>query len=156
MNVTKLATYLLGLISAVLCFLPMFQVGIYEVTWIAWSVLSPAFIPLIVGGLYWKRGTKEGAYAALIVGSVVGFGWYYLLQERTQIHTFFAALVLAVAAYIIVSLLTKQPPKEVDDLVDYARKFEDVEGSEAVASGVQMTQEQFQAVIAPADAVSPA
>lgn len=156
MNVTKLATYLLGLVSAVLCFLPMFQVGIYEVTWIAWSVLSPAFIPLIVGGLYWKRGTKEGAYAALIVGSVVGFGWYYLLQERTQIHTFFAALVLAVAAYIIVSLLTKQPPKEVDDLVDYARKFEDVEGSEAAASGVQMTQEQFQAVIAPADAVSPA
>lgn len=156
MNVTKLATYLLGLISAVLCFLPMFQVGIYEVTWIAWSVLSPAFIPLIVGGLYWKRGTKEGAYAALIVGSVVGFGWYYLLQERTQIHTFFAALVLAVAAYIIVSLLTKQPPKEVDDLVDYARRFEDVEGSEAAASGVQMTQEQFQAVIAPADAVSPA
>lgn len=156
MNVTKLATYLLGLISAVLCFLPMFQVGIYEVTWIAWSVLSPAFIPLIVGGLYWKRGTKEGAYAALIVGSVVGFGWYYLLQERTQIHTFFAALVLAVAAYIIVSLLTKQPPKEVDDLVDYARKFEDVEGGESVASGVQMTQEQFQAVIAPADAVSPA
>lgn len=156
MNVTKLATYLLGLISAVLCFLPMFQVGIYEVTWIAWSVLSPAFIPLIVGGLYWKRGTKEGAYAALIVGSVVGFGWYYLLQERTQIHTFFAALVLAVAAYIIVSLLTKQPPKKVDDLVDYARRFEDVEGSEAAASGVQMTQEQFQAVIAPADAVSPA
>ena len=156
MNVTKLATYLLGLVSAVLCFLPMFQVGIYEVTWIAWSVLSPAFIPLIVGGLYWKRGTKEGAYAALIVGSVVGFGWYYLLQERTQIHTFFAALVLAVAAYIIVSLLTKQPPKEVDDLVDYARQFEDVEGNETVASGVQMTQEQFQAVIAPADAVSPA
>lgn len=156
MNVTKLATYLLGLISAVLCFLPMFQVGIYEVTWIAWSVLSPAFIPLIVGGLYWKRGTKEGAYAALIVGSVVGFGWYYLLQERTQIHTFFAALVLAVAAYIIVSLLTKQPPKEVDDLVDYAKKFEDVEGNETVTSGVQMTQEQFQAVIAPADAVSPA
>ena len=156
MNVTKLATYVLGLVSAVLCFLPMFQVGIYEVTWIAWSVLSPAFIPLIVGGLYWKRGTKEGAYAALIVGSVVGFGWYYLLQERTQIHTFFAALVLAVAAYIIVSLLTKQPPKEVDDLVDHDRQFEDVEGNETVASGVQMTQEQFQAVIAPADAVSPA
>ncbi len=147
MRVTRLATYILGLVSAVLCFLPMFQVGIYQVTWIAWSVLSPAFIPLIVGGLYWKRGTKEGAYAALIVGSVTGFGWYYLLQEKTQIHTFFAALVLAVAAYIIVSLMTKKPPQGVNDLVDYAKRFEDTQTDTAASSGVQMTREQFQAVI---------
>ena len=86
MRVTQVSTYVLGLISAVLCFAPIFQVGIYQVTWIAWSVLSPAFIPLIIGGLYWKRGTKEGAYASLIVGSVTGFAWYYLLQESTNIH----------------------------------------------------------------------
>lgn len=147
MLVTKIATYVIGALTVVLCFSPMFQVGIYAVTWIAWSVLSPAFIPLIVGGLYWKRGTKEGAYASLIVGSVVGFGWYYLLQESTQIHTFFAALVLAIAAYIIVSLLTKKPPQDVDDMVDYAKKFEDVEGDSKQTSGVQMSCEQFNSVI---------
>ncbi|MEA4932273.1 MAG: sodium/proline symporter [Lawsonibacter sp.] len=147
MMVTKTATYILGLVSAVLCFMPIFQMGIYQVTWIAWSVLSPAFIPLIVGGLYWKRGTKEGAYASLMIGSVTGFGWYYLLQERTQIHTFFAALVLAVAAYIIVSLMTKKPPQGVEDLVDYAKKFEGTDSNETIHSGVQMTQEQFQALI---------
>lgn len=144
MRVTQVSTYVLGLVAALMCFLPMFQIGIYEVTWIAWSVLSPAFIPMIVGGLYWKRGTKEGAYAALVVGSVVGFGWYYLLQESTQIHTFFAALVLSVAAYIIVSLLTKKPPKSVDDMVDYAKKFEDTDTSTTADYGVQMTREQFQ------------
>lgn len=154
MTVTKIATYTLGLLSAVLCFMPMFQVGIYQVTWVAWSVLSPAFIPLIVGGLYWKRGTKEGAYACLIVGSVVGFGWYYLLQEQTQIHTFFAALVLAIAAYVIVSLLTPKPPKEVDDMVDYAKRFEDADAS--FSSGVQMTCEQFQSVIGSTPIASPA
>ncbi len=111
MRVTQVSTYVLGLISAVLCFAPIFQVGIYQVTWIAWSVLSPAFIPLIIGGLYWKRGTKEGAYASLIVGSVTGFAWYYLLQESTNIHTFFAAIVLATVAYVVVSLLTKEPPR---------------------------------------------
>lgn len=147
MMVTKTSTYILGLVSAVLCFMPMFQMGIYQVTWIAWSVLSPAFIPLIVGGLYWKRGTKEGAYASLIIGSVTGFGWYYLLQERTQIHTFFAALVLAVAAYVIVSLMTKKPPQGVEDLMDYAKKFEDTDPNETVKSGVQVTPEQFQILI---------
>ena len=53
----------------------------------------------------------------MIVGSITGFGWYYLLQDVTNIHTFFAALVLATAAYIIVSKLTKKPPQEVLDLL---------------------------------------
>jgi Na+/proline symporter len=149
-----------------MCFIPLFSVGVYQLTWIAWSVLSPAFIPCIVGGLYWKRGTREGAIAAMLVGSVTGFFWYYLLQESTHIHTFFAALVLAILAYIIVSLLTKRPPIEVANMCEYAKKFDDVEFPEAEAAagtgteagerveaihtaeaGVRMSAAQFMAVI---------
>ena len=157
MRVTQVSTYVLGLISAVLCFAPIFQVGIYQVTWIAWSVLSPAFIPLIIGGLYWKRGTKEGAYASLIVGSVTGFAWYYLLQESTNIHTFFAAIVLATVAYVVVSLLTKDPPKEIEDMVDYAKRFEDAEATNtAVKAGVQISQENFSKIIRASKEAAPA
>ena len=157
MRVTQVSTYVLGLISAVLCFAPIFQVGIYQVTWIAWSVLSPAFIPLIIGGLYWKRGTKEGAYASLIVGSVTGFAWYYLLQESTNIHTFFAAIVLATVAYVVVSLLTKEPPKEIEDMVDYAKRFEDAEATNtAVKAGVQISQENFSKIIRASKEAAPA
>ena len=157
MRVTQVSTYVLGLISAVLCFAPIFQVGIYQVTWIAWSVLSPAFIPLIIGGLYWKRGTKEGAYASLIVGSVTGFAWYYLLQESTNIHTFFAAIVLATVAYVVVSLLTKEPPKEIEDMVDYAKRFEDAESTNtAVKAGVQISQENFSKIIRASKEAAPA
>ena len=157
MRVTQVSTYVLGLISAVLCFAPIFQVGIYQVTWIAWSVLSPAFIPLIIGGLYWKRGTKEGAYASLIVGSVTGFAWYYLLQESTNIHTFFAAIVLATVAYVVVSLLTKEPPKEIEDMVDYAKRFEDADTTSAsVKAGVQISQENFSRIIRASKEAAPA
>ena len=157
MRVTQVSTYVLGLISAVLCFAPIIQVGIYQVTWIAWSVLSPAFIPLIIGGLYWKRGTKEGAYASLIVGSVTGFAWYYLLQESTNIHTFFAAIVLATVAYVVVSLLTKEPPKEIEDMVDYAKRFEDAEATNtAVKAGVQISQENFSKIIRASKEAAPA
>lgn len=140
--------------------------GVYQLTWIAWSVLSPAFIPCIIGGLYWKNATKGGAIAAMLVGSVTGFGWYYLLQEITNIHTFFAALVLATAAYIIVSKLTKKPPQEVLDLFYYAKSFDPADaGSEAVSpakavaessdgtkpstvsAGIQMSADQFRAVL---------
>ena len=157
MRVTQVSTYVLGLVSAVLCFAPIFQVGIYQVTWIAWSVLSPAFIPLIIGGLYWKRGTKEGAYASLIVGSVTGFAWYYLLQESTNIHTFFAAIVLATVAYVVVSLLTKEPPKEIEDMVDYSKRFEDAEATNtAVKAGVQISQENFSKIIRASKEAAPA
>lgn len=140
--------------------------GVYQLTWIAWSVLSPAFIPCIIGGLYWKNATKGGAIAAMLVGSVTGFGWYYLLQEITNIHTFFAALVLATAAYIIVSKLTKKPPQEVLDLFYYAKSFDPADAdSEAispakavaessdgtkpstVSAGIQMSADQFRAVL---------
>lgn len=148
-RISKWATYILGLVSCAMCFIPLFSVGVYQLTWIAWSVLSPAFIPCVVGGLYWKRGTKQGAAAAMIVGSLTGFFWYYLLQDITNIHTFFAALVLAVVAYIIVSLLTPAPPKDVQDMFDYARSFDEKDAPKAktVSAGVQMSAKQFEAIV---------
>ncbi len=148
-RISKWATYILGLVSCAMCFIPLFSVGVYQLTWIAWSVLSPAFIPCVIGGLYWKRGTKQGAAAAMIVGSLTGFFWYYLLQDITNIHTFFAALVLAVAAYIIVSLLTPAPPKDVQDMFDYARSFDEKDAPKAktVSAGVQMSAKQFEAIV---------
>ena len=127
MRVSKYSTYGLGVLGIVMCFLPMMQIGIYQVTWIAWSVLSPAFIPPILAGLYWPRATKEGAMASMLSGSVIGFVWYYTLQEATDIHTFFAALVVSSIAMIAVSLMTKEPPQEVVDLVRYAAEFEDLD-----------------------------
>ena len=145
MMITKWSTYILGVISGAMCFIPLFSVGVYQLTWIAWSVLSPAFIPCVIGGLYWKGGTKQGAAAAMIVGAVTGFFWYYLLQESTNIHTFFAALVLAVAAYIIVSLLTKKPPQEVLEMMDYAKQSDETDQiNTEFAESVQ--PEKFQTV----------
>ena len=148
MKVTRMSTYLLGIVSVAMCFIPIFQLGVYQLTWIAWSVLSPAFIPCIVGGLYWKRGTKEGAYAAMISGSLVGAFWYYLLQEITNIHTFFAALVIAIIAYIVVSLRTQKPPKEIEDYISYAGAYEDTEQDTSVKSGIVMDSGQLALVLA--------
>lgn len=150
MNVARLATYGLGIVGIFMCFVPFLQVGIYHVTWIAWSVLSPAFIPPILAGLFWRRATKEGAYASMISGSVTGFAWYYLLQEATNVHTFFAALVISSVAMVVVSLLTKRPPQDVIKLVDHAAAKDEKEApssSQTAQAGVQISNSQFRALL---------
>jgi len=134
MQISKYATYGMGVLGIVMCFLPFLQIGIYQITWIAWSVLSPAFIPPIVAGLYWKRANKQGAIASMLSGSITGIVWYYMFQASTNIHTFFAALIVSTVAMIVVSNLTKKPPKEIEDLMDYAAAFDDYESQSNYAT----------------------
>ena len=65
----------------------------------------------IIGGLYWKKGTTAGAWAALLTGSALSFGGILIREYNdhfplngTQI-SFFASLI-AIGIYVIVSLLT--------------------------------------------------
>lgn len=68
---------------------------------------------VIIGGLYWKRGTTAGAWAAMIVGSFMGVGGALVRQYMAdQLPTWCSAAVLnlfaivaAIAAYVSVSLL---------------------------------------------------
>jgi solute:Na+ symporter, SSS family len=92
---------------------------------------------VILGGLYWKRGTAAGAWAAMILGSVCSVSgivlqsiiWPHLpvwkknypailgsLPEvfpLTGMEMAFIFAVVALLAYVVVSLLTK-PDKELD------------------------------------------
>ena len=65
---------------------------------------------VIIGGLYWKKGTTGGAWCAMIAGAVIAVGSIVGRQiygdafpYNGQIWTFFA-MVSAVALYFIVSL----------------------------------------------------
>ncbi|AHF90630.1 sodium:solute symporter [Opitutaceae bacterium TAV5] len=99
---------------------------------------------VIIGGLYWKRGTAGGAWAAMITGSVLAVsgivlrnivwpsllpGWreaspdYWLWNSLPEAFPFngmqmsFGAACAAMAAYVTVSLLSKTPPANMDKLL---------------------------------------
>ncbi|MFH1616495.1 MAG: sodium:solute symporter [Planctomycetota bacterium] len=70
---------------------------------------------VIIGGLYWKRGTTLGAYCSLIVGSVLAVGGIVAEQQWPKIYDgasfpingqymFFIAIMSSITTYIIVSL----------------------------------------------------
>jgi SSS family solute:Na+ symporter len=98
---------------------------------------------VLIGGLYWKRGTTSGAWAAMIVGSTLAVGgiltinliwpnllpamqagnpgvaWIQALPEKFWLNgvqmAFFASLSAAVS-YVVMSLLTPDPKIDTDKL----------------------------------------
>jgi len=88
----------------------------------AWAGFGAAFGPLIILSLFWKRMTLNGALAGMIVGAVVVIGWKNLFAS-TGIYEIIPGFVLATITIIVVSLLGKQPGKEVTDRFEEADRL---------------------------------
>jgi SSS family solute:Na+ symporter len=69
-------------------------------------------VPSVIGLFYWKRSTKEGAFAGLVAGVIVGA----ILTSRGgnpfQIVPFAWALLANAVVFIVVSLMTTPPSAE--------------------------------------------
>ncbi len=68
---------------------------------------------VIIGGLYWRRGTTAGAWAALITGSSIAVAGIIIHQIQPGFFIngqvfWFIAMVSSIVVYIVVSLFTPQ------------------------------------------------
>ncbi|MHC1605312.1 MAG: sodium:solute symporter family transporter [Candidatus Methanofastidiosia archaeon] len=79
--------------------------------WMAIGITLSVFVVPIVAGLYWKRATREGALASMIIGfaSAVVFGYIHKFVTPLPMHFSIYSFAIAVAAMVIVSLATKPP-----------------------------------------------
>jgi solute:Na+ symporter, SSS family len=77
----------------------------------------------IIGGLYWKKGTTAGAWVGMITGSTLSVGGILLRQFMGDRFPFngvligFYASLVAIAAYLAVSLLTCRRDFDMDRLL---------------------------------------
>ncbi len=104
--------------------------GVLWIAWFGWTTLGLFFTPVVLG-LWWKRTTREGAIVGLVSGFIVLLFWNRLgLGE--YIFQAFAAGVVALVLTVVVSLLTKEPPKEtieeLDEVHAMGRRKEQTEG----------------------------
>jgi Na+/proline symporter len=76
----------------------------------AWAGLGAALGPTSILALYWKGLTRAGTFAGLITGTVVTFVWSLTPALDAMLYELIPAFVLALAATILVSRLTKPPP----------------------------------------------
>jgi SSS family solute:Na+ symporter len=74
--------------------------------------------PALVGGLLWKRGTKQGAIAATIAGVVYLVLSLLIVVDGNRIlvvgHPVIPSLLVNTIVYIVVSKLTPKPSEEIE------------------------------------------
>ncbi|MBI1906902.1 MAG: cation acetate symporter [Rhodocyclales bacterium] len=105
----------------------LFMVGL------AFSIAASAFFPALVLGIFWKRANRPGALTGMVAG--LSLTLYYVVRT----HPFFGGsldaawfginpissgvfgTLVGIVVIVVVSLLTKPPPEEIQRFVDYVR-----------------------------------
>jgi solute:Na+ symporter, SSS family len=87
----------------------------------AWAGFGSAFGPLILLSLFWKRMTKWGALAGIIVGAITVLVWVQFPDLKAEVYEMIPGFFLSLLAVILVSLITKDPSNKVQN------QFEDME-----------------------------
>jgi cation/acetate symporter len=122
LTITKILLVVTALIAA---WVATYRVAIIVelVAW-AFSLAAASFFPALVMGIWWKRANKAGAVTGMVVGLAITA--YYMIGSRFYGVSWFGTQTIASAVFglpagfltiWIVSLLTEEPAKEIQDLV---------------------------------------
>lgn len=90
--------------------------SVFAIVSFAWAGFGASFGPVVLASLFWKRSNKWGALAGMIVGGATVFIWKYLVRPlggAWDIYELLPAFLLACAAIVVVSLLTKEQEQEI-------------------------------------------
>lgn len=96
---------------------------IFTLVSFAWAGFGATFGPIMLFSLFWKRINQAGAIAGMITGGTTVFIWKLLLKPLGGvfgIYELLPAFILSSIAIVVVSLLTKEPDKEITDMFDKA------------------------------------
>ncbi|MGH8744011.1 MAG: VC_2705 family sodium/solute symporter, partial [Burkholderiales bacterium] len=99
----------------------------------AFSLAASAFFPALTLGIFWKRANKWGAILGMIFG--LGTCMYYMVatypffggvaaNQWFHINSISAGIFgvpIGIITIVVVSLLTKEPKREVQELVEHVR-----------------------------------
>lgn len=92
----------------------------------AYGFCAPGFaqlMPAMIGGLYWKRGTKEGALAGTIVGMIAVLFTLFVTNPIPMLDPILWGLILNTIIYVVVSLATKQDDQAAKEIHEPLFKF---------------------------------
>ncbi|WP_261391558.1 sodium/proline symporter PutP [Cytobacillus firmus] len=116
MIVGRIAVLGIAIIAIFLGYNP--ESKVLELVSYAWAGFGAAFGPVIILSLFWKRMTRNGALAGIIVGAVTVIVWAQLTGGLFDLYELAPGFLFAALAIIVVSLLDKSPSAEVQEQYD--------------------------------------
>lgn len=90
--------------------------SVFNIVSFAWAGFGGAFGAVILCSLFWKRTNLAGALSGMIAGGVSIFVWKFLVRPLggvLDIYELLPAFLISMLVIIVVSLLTKEPEKEI-------------------------------------------
>ncbi|GGB49901.1 sodium/proline symporter PutP [Virgibacillus dakarensis] len=110
--VGRIATLAIAIIAALLALNP--ESSVLELVSYAWAGFGAAFGPIILLSLFWKRITRNGALAGIIVGAATVIVWGGFLSGGIfDLYEILPGFLFNLIVTIIVSLLEK-PSAEIE------------------------------------------
>lgn len=91
---------------------------VLELVSYAWAGFGAAFGPLIILSLFWKRMTRNGALAGMIVGALTVIIWPNLSGGIFELYELAPGFIFSWIAIMVVSLVGKAPSEEVQNEFD--------------------------------------
>ncbi|GGI12765.1 sodium/proline symporter PutP [Gottfriedia solisilvae] len=90
----------------------------------AWAGFGAAFGPAILLSLFWKRMTRWGALAGMIVGALTVMIWISVdaIKEAINLYEMVPGFFFSLIAVIIVSLLTSNHSRKIEEQFDEMEK----------------------------------
>ena len=90
--------------------------SVFGIVSFAWAGFGAAFGPVMLLALFWKRSNKYGALVGMAAGGIMVFAWKYAVRPlggAWNIYELLPAFLVALAANVIVSLLTEKPDDSI-------------------------------------------
>jgi Na+/proline symporter len=72
------------------------------------ALMASAFVPPVVGGVLWRRATREGAATAMVGGVVATFLWEAF--GAASVEPVLCGFIVSGVLFVGVSLITAPPP----------------------------------------------
>ncbi|MFO7877662.1 MAG: sodium/proline symporter PutP [Desulfovermiculus sp.] len=84
----------------------------------AWGGFGASFGPIVLLSLFWRRLTRNGALAGMVIGAVTVIGWKNLSGGLFDLYEILPGFLLCALAAVVVSLLDKEPGAEIQAQFD--------------------------------------
>ncbi len=101
---------------------------IFTIVSFAWAGFGATFGPIMLFSLFWKRVNRAGAIAGMLSGAATVFIWKLCIKPMGGvfgIYELLPAFIVSCIFILVVSLLTKEPSKELVEDFEAAKVYQE-------------------------------